>query len=487
MNEQILINVTPFETRVAIVEQGTVQEIQLERSNQRGNVGNIYLGKVTRVLPGMQSAFIDIGLERAAFIHIADLRENRESRQNDNVQVQIEKVLFEGQTLLVQVIKDAVGTKGARVSNQISIAGRALVYLPHDPHIGISQKIESEEEREELKQRVKQLMDPNEKGGYIIRTQASWATDDEIKNDQKYLSLRWQRIIDEMKKQAAPALLYEDLNLAQRVLRDFATEETSIIEIDSRTVNQQLIEWAQIYTPAVVDKIHHYTGPRPLFDVANVEEEVKIALSRRVDLKSGGYLIFDHNEALTSIDVNTGGFIGFRNFHDTIFKTNLEATLAIARQLRLRNTGGIIIIDFIDMDNVEHQEAVLDELRKALARDRTHTTVNGFSSLGLVEMTRKRTRDSLHTLLCEPCPTCHTRGNILTARTVCYNIMREILREAKQFNPKEFRLIVSPHVIDLFLDEESSFLGMLDEFIGKPISLEVDNNYSQEMYDIVLM
>lgn len=487
MNEQILINVTPFETRVAIVEQGTVQEIQLERSNQRGNVGNIYLGKVTRVLPGMQSAFIDIGLERAAFIHIADLRENRESRQHENVQVQIEKILFEGQTLLVQVTKDAVGTKGARVSNQISIAGRVLVYLPHDPHIGISQKIETDEERETLKQRVKELMDPDEKGGYIIRTQASWASDEEIKNDQKYLSLRWQKIIDEMKKQGAPALLYEDLNLAQRVLRDFATEETTTIEIDSRTVSQSLTEWAEIYTPAVVDKIHHYTGPRPLFDVANVEEEIKTALSRRVELKSGGYLIFDHNEALTSIDVNTGGFIGYRNFHDTIFKTNLEATHAIARQLRLRNTGGIIIIDFIDMDNPEHQEAVLDELRKALSRDRTHTTVSGFSALGLVEMTRKRTRDSLYTLLCEPCPTCDTRGNVLTARTVCYNIMREILREAKQFNPKEFRLIVSPQVIDLFLDEESSFLGMLDEFIGKPISLEVDNNYSQEMYDIVLM
>lgn len=290
-----------------------------------------------------------------------------------------------------------------------------------------------------------------------------------------------------MKRQGAPALLYEDLNLAQRVLRDFATEETTTIEIDSRTVSQSLTEWAEIYTPAVVDKIHHYTGPRPLFDVANVEEEIKTALSRRVELKSGGYLIFDHNEALTSIDVNTGGFIGYRNFHDTIFKTNLEATHAIARQLRLRNTGGIIIIDFIDMDNPEHQEAVLDELRKALSRDRTHTTVSGFSALGLVEMTRKRTRDSLYTLLCEPCPTCDTRGNVLTARTVCYNIMREILREAKQFNPKEFRLIVSPQVIDLFLDEESSFLGMLDEFIGKPISLEVDNNYSQEMYDIVLM
>ncbi|WP_432784566.1 Ribonuclease G [Oligella sp. MSHR50489EDL] len=487
MNEQILINVTPFETRVAIVDQGTVQEIQLERSNQRGKVGNIYLGKVTRVLPGMQSAFIDIGLERAAFMHIADLRENRESRLNDNVQVHIEKVLFEGQTLLVQVIKDPVGTKGARVSNQISIAGRALVYLPHDPHIGISQKIESEEEREMLKERVKNLMDPKEKGGYIIRTQASWATDEELKNDQEYLRLRWQKTIEEMKKKGAPALLYEDLNLAQRVLRDFATEETESIEIDSRTVCQQLQEWSQVYTPAVADKIRHYTGPRPLFDLANVDEEIKTALSRRVDLKSGGYLIFDHNEALTSIDVNTGGYIGFRNFHDTIFKTNLEASLAIARQLRLRNTGGIIIIDFIDMDNVEHQEAVLGELRKALARDRTHTTVNGFSSLGLVEMTRKRTRDSLLSLLCEPCPTCDTRGHILTARTVCYNIMREILREAKQFNPKEFRLIVSPHVIDLFLDEESSFLSMLDEFIGKPISLEVDNNYTQEMYDIVLI
>lgn len=487
MNEQILINVTPFETRVAIVEQGTAQEIHLERSSQRGNVGNIYLGRVSRVLPGMQSAFIDIGLERAAFIHLADLRESREQRHHGSAPVLIEKVLFEGQTLLVQVIKDAIGTKGARVSNQISIAGRSLVYLPHDPNIGVSQKIESEEEREALKNRVSQLKDPQEKGGYIIRTQACWASDEELKNDQKYLRLRWQKIIEGMKRNAAPALLYEDLDLVQRVLRDFSSENTTNILVDSRTVHQAMREWAEIYTPAVLDKIEHYAGPRALFDVANVDEEIKTALSRRVDLKSGGYLIFDHNEALTSIDVNTGGFIGYRNFHDTIFKTNLEASLTIARQLRLRNTGGIIIIDFIDMDNPEHQEAVLEELNKSLQRDRTHTTVSGFSSLGLVEMTRKRTRDSLHATLCEPCPTCETRGTVLTPRTVCYNIMREILREAKQFNPKEFRLIVSPEVIDLFLDEESSFLGMLDEFIGKPISLEVDNNYSQEMYDIILV
>lgn len=487
MSEQILINVTPFETRVALIELGAAQEIHIERTSQRGKVGNIYLGKVVRVLPGMQSAFIDIGLDKAAFIHIADLRENRSLRNTGIAYTQIEKLLFEGQSLLVQVIKDPLGTKGARLSNQISIAGRMLVYLPHEQHIGISQKIESEEERNSLKERVISLMNPNEKGGFIVRTQAEGATDDEIKKDQEYLNLRWSMIKKAVQKQSAPALLYEDLTLAQRVLRDMVTPETRSIEIDSRSTTQALLEWASIYTPSIIGKIKHYAGERPLFETAYVDEEINNALSRRVNLKSGGYLIIDQTEALTSIDVNTGGFIGGRNFNDTIFKTNLEAAVAIARQLRLRNLGGIIIIDFIDMDNKEHQDAILAELQKALDKDRTKTTLNGFSQLGLVEMTRKRTRDSLAHQLCEPCPTCQAKGSVQTARTVCYNILREILREAKQFNPKEFRLIASQSIIDLFLEEESHYLATLGDFIGKPITLEVDNTYTQEMYDIVLM
>ncbi|MCQ9329818.1 ribonuclease G [Pelistega suis] len=487
MSEQILVNTTPFETRVAVIEQGTLQEIHIERANQRGKVGNVYLGKVVRVLPGMQSAFVDIGLEKAAFIHIADLRENRIARNNGLPQLQIEKILFEGQPIMVQVIKDAINNKGARLSNQISIAGRILVYMPFDNHIGVSQKIESETDRDRLKEYVSSLIPKDEKGGYIIRTQAEMASEEEIKRDIDYLSLRWRKLQEAIQTQAAPCLIYQDLDLVERVMRDIVTPDTRSVSIDSRSAYQHLVDWAKVYTPEISDKIQHYSGNKPLFDTANIEDEITMALARRVNLKSGGYLMIDQTEALTSIDVNTGGFVGWRNFNDTIFKTNLEASIEIARQLRLRNLGGIIIIDFIDMDNLEHQEAVLSELKKALANDRTRTSLNGFSPLGLVEMTRKRTRDSLTTLLTEPCPTCDSRGYVRTPKTIAYTIMREILREARQFNPKEFRLILSPQVIDLFLDEESNYLAMLDDFIGKPISLEVDNSYTQEMYDIVLL
>ena len=487
MSEDILINITPFETRVALVEQGAVQELHVERSIQRGQVGNIYLGRVVRVLPGMQSAFIEIGLERAAFIHIADLRENRSERSQGLTPTPIEKLLFEGQTLMVQVIKDPLGTKGARLSTQISIAGRMLVYLPHDPHIGISQKIDSEAERIQLRERLQALIPADEKGGYIVRTQAEGATDDELSADLEYLRKLWASVQAAARSNPAPALLHHDLTLEQRVLRDMVGVNTGVIQVDSRTTTTALIEWARLYTPSVADRIQHYSGERPLFDTANVDAEIARALSRRVDLKSGGYLIIDQTEALTTVDVNTGGFVGGRNFDDTIFKTNLEAAQAIARQLRLRNLGGIVILDFIDMEDLEHRETVLAELKKALARDRTRMTVNGFTQLGLVEMTRKRTRDSLAHQLCEPCPMCESRGNVRTARTVCYEILREILREARQFNPREFRILASQNVVDLFLEEESQHLAMLGDFVGKPVSLEVETAYSQEQYDIILV
>lgn len=486
MTEDILINVTPFETRVALVEQGAVQELHIERSIQRGHVGNLYLGKIVRVLPGMQSAFVDIGLERAAFIHVADLRQNRSERSQGLPITPIEKLLFEGQPIMVQVIKDPLGSKGARLSTQISIAGRMLVYLPFDPHIGISQRIDSEVERNQLRERVGRLMTEDETGGFIVRTQAEGATDEELAADCSYLRTLWVSIQEKLKTLPAPALLYADLTLPQRVLRDMVTPATTNITVDSRSTTQELTEWAQRYTPSVVDRIRHYSGERPLFDTANVDEEITRALSRRVDLKSGGYLIIDQTEALTTVDVNTGGYVGGRNFGDTIFKTNLEAAVAIARQLRLRNLGGIVILDFIDMEDPEHRDAVLAELGKALGRDRTRVTVSGFSQLGLVEMTRKRTRDSLAHQLCEPCPTCQSRGNVRTPRTLCYEILREILRESRQFNPKEFRILASQAVVDLFLEEESDHLAILGDFIGKPISLQVETQYSQEQYDIVL-
>ena len=347
MTEDILINVTPFETRVALVLQGSVQEVHLERSIQRGQVGNIYLGKVVRVLPGMQSAFIDIGLDRAAFLHIADLRENRGERALAATPTPIEKLLFEGQSLMVQVIKDPLGTKGARLSTQISIAGRMLVYLPHDPHIGISQKIGSESERQALRERLQALTPSDEKGGYIVRTQAEGASDEEILADLEYLKKLWQNVQTGARTLPAPSMLHQDLTLAQRVLRDMVSATTSQILVDSRSTCAALTQWAQTYTPSVAERIKHYAGERPLFDTANIEDEIVRALSRRVDLKSGGYLIIDQTEALTTVDVNTGGFVGGRNFDDTIFKTNLEAAQAIARQLRLRNLGGIIILDFI--------------------------------------------------------------------------------------------------------------------------------------------
>ncbi len=487
MTEDILINVTPFETRVALVEQGAVQELHIERSIQRGHVGNLYLGKVVRVLPGMQSAFVDIGLERAAFIHVADLRQNRSERAQGLPTTPIEKLLFEGQSIMVQVIKDPLGSKGARLSTQISIAGRMLVYLPFDPHIGISQRIDSDAERATLRERVAKLIKEGDTGGFIVRTQAEGATDEELAADCSYLRTLWQSIQEKLKTLPAPSLLYADLTLPQRVLRDMVTPSTTQIMVDSRSTTQELKEWARRYTPSVVERIHHYSGERPLFDTANVDEEISRALSRRVDLKSGGYLIIDQTEALTTVDVNTGGYVGGRNFGDTIFKTNLEAAVAIARQLRLRNLGGIVILDFIDMEDPEHKEAVLAELRKALSRDRTRVTVSGFSQLGLVEMTRKRTRDSLAHQLCEPCPTCQSRGNVRTPRTLCYEILREILRESRQFNPKEFRILASQAVVDLFLEEESDHLAILGDFIGKPISLQVESNYTQEQYDIVLM
>ena len=484
MTEEILINVTPQETRVAVIEQGVVQEVHIERASARGLVGNICMGRVIRVLPGMQSAFIDIGGSRAAFLHVADIWG---SRQDGAAAKPIERLLAEGQNLMVQVVKDPIGTKGARLSTQVSIAGRLLVYLPQDSHIGISQRIEDEEERVHLREKLQQLLPPGVTGGFIIRTMAETASDRELLADVEYLRKLWKDIEDKARSSAPMVLLYQDLNLSLRVLRDFANDETARILVDSRETFQKAQGFALEFTPAVAERLEHYAGERPLFDLHGVEDEIEKALARRVDLKSGGYLIFDQTEALTTIDVNTGGFVGGRSLDDTIFKTNLEAAQVIARQLRLRNLGGIIIIDFIDMDTEEHKNAVLNEFRKALARDRTRMTVNGFTQLGLVEMTRKRTRESLAHVLCEPCPVCQGRSELKTAQTVCYQILRELLRESRQFDAREFRILASQQVTDMFLDEESQSLAMLSDFIGKPVSLQVESQYNQEQFDIVLM
>ncbi|MDH2918922.1 MAG: ribonuclease G [Sideroxydans sp.] len=481
MSDEILINVTPQETRVAVMQQGIVQDLHIERSTSRGIVSNVYLGKVKRVLPGMQSAFIDIGMERSAFLHVADIWENTADPKP------IEHRLFDGQNILVQVIKDPIGTKGARLTTQLSMAGRLLVFLPQESHIGVSQRIESEAQRDALRASLLAAIPAEHKGGYIIRTVAEAAEQPDFAADVAYLDRLWTALQLAAKTASAPQLLYQELDISLRVLRDFVNQDTARIQIDSRVTYQKMLDFAQAYTPIAADKLEHYPGARPLFDLYGVEEEIERALSKRVDLPSGGYLIIDQTEALTTVDVNTGGFVGLRNFDDTIFKTNLEATQVIARQLRLRNLGGIIICDFIDMESAEHQATVLAELSKALARDHTRITVNGFSALGLVELTRKRTRESLAHLLCEACPTCQGRGQVKTAQTVCYQIVREIVREARQFNAREYRIMAAQQVIDLFLDEESQALAELSDFIAKPISLQVETAYTQEQYDVILM
>jgi ribonuclease G len=493
MTEEILINVTPQETRVAVLDHGVIEELHIERASHRGIVGNIYLGRVARVLPGMQSAFVEIGLDRAAFLHVADIWEFKNSQHSNDglgstTPRPIETILKEGQALMVQVIKDPIGTKGARLSTQISLAGRLLVHLPQDSHIGISQRIEDETERALLKDTLTKLLPPDTPhGGFIIRTMAEKATERELARDVDYLTKLWDDIQERSKTIKSGSILHHDLTLAERVLRDFANEDTQRVLVDSVASQTSMLGFADRYAPTLRERVQLHQGARPLFDMYGVEQEIENALLRRVNLKSGGYVIIDQTEALTTIDVNTGGFVGVRSFDDTIFKTNLEAAQTIARQLRLRNLGGIIIIDFIDMDLLEHRDAVLAALNLAIANDRTRLTVNGFTHLGLVEMTRKRTRESLAHILCETCPTCQGRGEIKTAQTVCYEILREIMREAKQFNPREFRIIAAKRVIDLLLDDESATLAQLSDEIAKPVSLQVDTGYSQEQYDIVLL
>jgi len=500
MQQEILINWSPQETRVAVVENAAVQELQVERTLERGLVGNVYLGKVVRVLPGMQSAFIDIGLDRAAFLHVADLMSSISNRHAEpetqagagtvvppgSSAVQpIEKQLFEGQAVMVQVLKDPMGTKGARLTAQISIAGRLLVFLPQDNHVGVSQKIPPRQ-REDLRQRV-QALSGELGGGFILRTNGEDATDAELADDIAYLRKTWLRIKQASLRMPAASVLHQDLSLLQRVLRDMVLENTQTIRIDSREQFEKLKVFALEFMPSTVAKLQLYSGERPIFDLFGIDEDIAKALGRRVDLKSGGYLVVDQTEALTTVDVNTGGFVGARNFDETIYKTNLEAAQAIARQLRLRNLGGIVIVDFIDMIKENHRDGVLAEFKKQLERDRIKTAVNGFSALGLLEMTRKRTRESLAHQLCEPCLACGGKGSVKTARSVTYDILREILREARQFNPKEFRIVASPKVIELFLDEESQHLASLSEFICKPISLQAEAVMAQEHYDIVLI
>lgn len=476
------MNVTPTETRVGVVENGVLQEIFIERENHRGLVGNIYKGKVVRVLPGMQAAFVDIGLERAAFIHAAEIGDG-------DANTPINQLVHEGQSLVVQVTKDPIGTKGARLTTQLSIPSRYLVFMPGSVHVGISQKIEENGERDRLKQLVKDSMEVEGltgEAGFILRTAAEGVGEEEIGADTSYLRRLWRKLQERIADNKPPSLVYDELPLSLRTIRDLSRPETSKLLIDSRETFQKIEQFCQQYVPEVAEKIEYYPGPRPIFDLYSVEDEIQRALERKVPLKSGGYLVIDQTEAMTTIDVNTGGFVGRRNLEETIFKTNLEAATAIGRQVRLRNLGGIIILDFIDMTDTEHQRQVLRMLEKVLEKDHTKTKISGVSELGLVEMTRKRTRESLEHMLMETCQACDGRGVVKTAETVCYEIFREILREERAYEAGTYLVLASQQVVDRLLDEDSHGMADLEAFIGKAIKLQVEAQYTQDQYDIVL-
>ena len=492
MNEEILINFSPMETRVAVIENGMLQEVHLERNDYLGMVGNIYLGKVVRVLPGMQAAFIEVGLERAGFIHAADIEPKSGQPDSDDVA----QLVREGQTLLVQVLKDPISTKGARLTTQISIPSRYLVYLPDSNHVGISQRIEDETEKQRLKDCLENyLAHPNAllketseftNEGVIVRTVAEGVNEQSLQQDVDFLRRLWRQVSQKITTGKAPQIIYQDLPLALRTLRDIAHPQIEKIRIDSKETYQKAIEFVNQLVPDMAAKLEHYPGERPIFDLYNVEDEIQKALGCKVSLKSGGYIIIDQTEAMTTVDVNTGAYVGHRKLEETIFKTNLEAATAIGRQLRLRNLGGIIILDFIDMHDPEHQRQVARTLELALAKDHVKTKVLAVSELGLIQMTRKRTRESLEQLLCEPCSSCEGTGTNKTPETICYELFREILRAHRAYDTNTYLVLASQAVIDQLLDEEAHRLAELEQFIGKAISLRLEPMYGSEQYDVVL-
>jgi len=488
VKQEILVNVTPREVRAALVENGMLQEIVIERASRRGLISNIYNGRVSRVLPGMQAAFIDIGLERTAFLHASDIVNDSASTLGArNGEPNIRDLVTEGGQLLVQVLKDPLGTKGARLTTHITIPSRYLVMLPKGSGIGISARIEDEAERERLRTLMDSIITTPTKAGYIVRTAAEGASLEALHADMLFLQKLWEAIEEAAAKAGPGELVYEDLALPLRVLRDLFGPEVERVRVDSSQEFERMKEFAGRFMPHLAPKIELYSEDRPLFDLYNIEDEIDRALNRKVPLKSGGYVIFDQTEAMTTIDVNTGAYVGHRNLEETIFRTNLEAAVVIARQLRLRNLGGIIIIDFIDMVEEEHRHQVLQTLTARLASDHAKTQIMSVSPLGLVEMTRKRNRESLEHVLCQPCPSCEGRGFVKSPETVCYEIFREILRQHRQFDFQELLVLARPDVIERLLDEESASVAELEVLTGKPIRLQSEAMYAPDQFDVVLM
>ena len=484
MNEEILISVTPRETRVALMEGGVLQEIYVERTRRRGLVGNLYKGKVSRVLPGMQAAFVDAGLARTAFLHASDVARPTLGETPEPLP-DIRELLHEGQDILVQVLKDPLGSKGARLTTRVSVPSRYLVYMPYGSGIGLSTRIEDEAERARLKGLLESFMPGLAAGGYIARTAAEGAEPEALRADMLFLNKLWDNIRTQAEAVKPGELVHEDLPLAVRILRDISGERVRSVQVDSAETCARMRQFSEMFMPSLSARIGEYAGTRPIFEQHGIEEEIGRALERKVPLKSGGHLVIDQTESMTTIDVNTGAYVGSRTLEDTIVRTNLEAAQAIARQLRLRNLGGIIIIDFIDMTEESHKQAVLAALHQALAHDHAKTHVTAVSALGLVEMTRKRTRESLEHVLCEPCPTCEGRGSVKSAETVCYDVFREVLRAARQSEAQELRVLAAQEVVDLLLDEEAVGLAEISARAGRPIRLQAEALYTQEQFDVV--
>lgn len=485
MGIEILVNVAAGETRVAVVDGGMLQEVRLERMHYRGLVGHIFRGKVVRVLPGMQAAFVDIGLERASFIHVSDMAAGRVPAGQEPPLIQ--SLVSEGDTLVVQVAKDPIGTKGARLTTQLSLSSRYLVYMPEsEPHIGISVRIEDEATREKLHQLMSDVQTQSAiAGAFIVRTAAEAAGEEELAADAVFLSRLWATVQAQMATTPVPGVVHADLPLYLAALRDLVRGPVDKVLVDEDAVLQAMREFAAGFVPEVEPVLELYSSARPLFDLYGVEDEIGKALHPRVDLKSGGYLVVEQTESMTTVDVNTGGFVGHRNLEETIYKTNLEAAAALARQLRLRNLGGIIIIDFIDMHDAEHQRQVLRTLEKALERDPAKTAMTGVTELGLVQVTRKRTRESLEQVLCQPCTVCQGRGTIKTAESVCHEIFRELVREAHTFEQPAFLILASQSVIDRLLDEEAAQVAELERQLKRSFRFQVEPMYTQEQFDVV--
>ena len=485
MKAEILINVTPREVRAAVLDEGVLQEVLVERVTHTGLLGNIYKGRVVRVLPGIQAAFMDIGLERTAFLHAADICDaTRRDEATDIQKPDIRKLLQEGDECLVQIIKEPLGTKGARLSTFITLPSRYLVLLPNQPGVGISSRIEDELERMRLKTVAEQML-ADQSHGCIARTAARDCDAEALLADMQFLQKLWAGIERSAATQSGIHKLHTDLPLAVRIIRDLAQQQIEHVWVDSQECLDLILEFADEFMPELSAHIELYEGSQPVFDEYAIDEEINLALEPKVELKSGGDLIIEQTEAMTTIDVNTGAFVGRSNQEETILQTNLEAAAVLARQLRLRNLGGIIIIDFIDMQSDAHRDQVLKALEVALSFDRAHNKISHVSPLGLVEMVRQRTRESLEHILCESCPTCHGRGHIKSAETICYEIFREILRQHTHYPPGDLVILAQDDVIEMLLDKEAGGLSELEKLTGRSFRLQAQAMSAPDDFDVV--